>query len=357
MLSFGLLIVLGLSVHLSGFFKPKQEITKGSKASNLKQVKVLVHKVGFTANDKVFEAMGTGKARLSAEIFPAVSDEVTQVVFKSQDLVQKGSLLVQLEDQDEKLGLKLAKVKFQDAKALLDRYQKAVKEGAISQTELDSAKAEHDSALLNIEQAELALQYHKILAPFDGFVGIPNINPGDRVTPNTRITGLDDRKVLYIDFEVPEALAGKITTNQQSHKISATTPAYPTTSFLAHLGALESRIDPNRRTLKARVEIDNSADLLRPGMSFRIRWEISGGIFPTLPEIALQWSRNGSFLWLVRDGKAVKIPVSVVARKESMILVEGDLEAGDMVVIEGLQRLREGLEVAILGIHESAISI
>ena len=182
-------------------------------------------------------------------------------------------------------------------------------------------------------------------------------SPGDRVTPNSRITGLDDRKILYVDFEVPEGLAGKLNQEKNSHLITASTPAFPSTSFKATLNSLESRIDPYRRTLKARVEVDNSSDLLRPGMSFRIRWEIPGKDFPTLPEIALQWSREGSFLWTVQNNKAVKIPATVVSRKESMILVDGNLVPGALVVIEGLQRLREGLDVSVLGIHESKPSI
>jgi len=326
------------------------EGTQKGKKRSVRTVKVLTHFIKLTSNDQVFEAVGTGKARLSAEIYPAVSDEVLEVNFQAQDRVKKGQILVQLDDREEKLELMQAQVRLKDAKRLLDRYKKAVQEGAISQTERDAAQAAYDSALVSIDQAKLAIEERSIKAPFDGIVGIPNVDPGDRVNTGTMITGLDDRKVLHVDFEIPEALAGKLQEAQNNkQKIIATTPAFPHKTFEAQLSAQESRIDPRRRTLTARAKIDNSNDNLRPGMSFHTKWAIKGEEYPTVPEISLQWSRDGSFVWLIKDSKAVQTPVRIMARKEAMILVQGDIKPGDLVVVEGLQRLQPNLTVEVLG--------
>ena len=292
--------------------------------------------------------MGTGKAKLSAEIYPEVSAEVINVNFKTQDKVKSGQILVQLDDREAHLALKLAEIKYSDSKKILKRFEQATPTCAASQTEFDRAKTNHDVAYYELEQRKLDLAKRKIKAPFDGIVGIPNIDVGDRVNPSLLITAVDDRRTLFVDFEVPESLAGKLDQNELN-QIVASTPAYPTQTFQAILTAQESRIDPKRRTLMVRAEINNSKDNLRPGMSFSTRWEIAGELFPAVPEIALQWSREGAHIWIVRKGIVYKTEVRVEFRKNSMVLVEGDLKNHELVVIEGLQRLRDGLHVKVLG--------
>ena len=74
-----------------------------------------------------------------------------------------------------------------------------------------------------------------------------------------------------------------------------------------------------------------------------------GRIVSAVPEIALQWSRQGAYVWIVREGIVYKVAVRVEFRKDSMVLVDGDLKNQEQVVIEGLQRLRQGLSVTVLG--------
>lgn len=306
---------------------------------------MLAQPVEFTPDNRVLEAVGTGKARQSVNIYPSVEEEVMDVFFKAQEKVEKGQVLVQLDDREEQLAKNLAKVKLKDTRSILNRYEQAVKEGAVPESEVDSARAEMESAMVELDQAELAILHRKVIAPFSGYVGIPKVDPGDRVTTSTLITGLDDRKVLYVDFEVPEALAGLLQDNQQ---ITATTPAYPNQTFEGTITALESRVDPQTRTIMARANIENTDDLLRPGMSFTTVWKKEGQSYPTVPEIALEWSNEGSFVWIVRDGRAEKVKTDVIARKAGMVLLEGDITEGEPIVVEGLERLNEGTEVTIL---------
>ena len=304
----------------------------------------------MTANDQVFEAVGTGRARLSVGIYPSVSEEVREVMFEAQQKVAQGDILVQLDDREERLALKLAGVQLKDARGLLNRYEKAVKEGAVPESEVDAARADFEAAEVALDQAQLALEERQIKAPFAGYVGIPNVDPGDRVSSSTLITGLDDRSVLHIDFEVPEALAGALEKAQTDrHAITATTPAFPGQVFSGYISARESRVNPQRRTIMARANIENTEDLLRPGMSFKTKWQISGDQYPTVPEISVQWGRDGSFVWIVRDDMATRVPVRVIARKAGLVLIEGDLKAGEPVVIEGVQRLRPQQPVNVLG--------
>ena len=312
-------------------------------------VKVLTQPVVYTDNTRIFEAVGTGRAKFSADLYPSVDEEVMAVLFEAQQKVKKGDVLVQLDDRNEILAVELAEVELKDARSLSERYEEAGKEGAVPQSEVDSARATLEAAQVALEQAKLDLEQRKIIAPFDGVVGIPGADPGERVGPDTLITGLDARDILYVDFEVPEALAGALReaeSNKQS--IAFTTPSYPGRTFDGYISAQETRVDPERRTLMARASIENDDDILRPGMSFSARWDIPGQAFATVPEISVQWSRDGSFVWIIRDGKAAKTMARVVSRKGGQVLLEGDIKEGEPVVIEGLQRLRDGVPVELL---------
>lgn len=341
-------------------YPPSDTNTSQNTEHTVPAVKVIVQPVEMTANNRVFEAVGTGRARLSVGLYPSVSEEVREVLFEAQQKVHKGDVLVQLDDREEQLAVQLAEVRMEDLQSLLSRYEQSGMQGAVPHSQVDTARANFKAAQVELEQAQLALEERKIIAPFDGVVGIPNVDPGDRVNTDTLITGLDARDVLHIDFEVPEALVGKLQQAQAEHqKITATTPAYPGRIFSGYITAQESRIDPQRRMLLARATIQNEDDLLRPGMSFETYWEIPGNSYPTVPEIAVQWGREGSFIWVVRTDKAAKIPARVIARKAGRVLLEAEVKDGEPIVVEGVQRLRPELPVEILGetknLHENGL--
>ena len=329
-----------------------ENATDGAERSQ-QAVKVLTQPVEYTDNTRIFEAVGTGRAKFSADLYPSVNEEVLAVLFEAGQKVTKGDVLVQLDDRTETLAVELAEVELKDARSLSERYEKAGKEGAVPQSEVDSARATLEGAQVALEQAKLELEQRKIIAPFDGVVGIPGADPGDRVGTDTLITGLDARDILYVDFEVPEALAGALrTAESEKESISFTTPSYPGRTFDGYVKAQETRVNPERRTLMARASIENDEDILRPGMSFTARWNIPGQSFATVPEISVQWSRDGSFVWIIRDGKAVKTMARVISRRGGQVLLEGDIEEGEPVVIEGLQRLRDGAAVELINPQE-----
>lgn len=353
----GLIIVAALW-HFQIFKLQLSKVEETTKPSKIitPSVKVITQLVVFTSNDRVFEAVGTGRAKYSADIYPAVSEAVIDVFFEAQQNVKKGDVLVQLDNREEKLALKLAGVELKDAKTTLDRYEQVVKQGAIPQNVVDSARAIFESAQVALDQAKLAVEERQIIAPFDGIVGIPNVDPGDRVDTDTMITGLDARDTLYVDFEVPEALMGALKGAQANkQKIMVTTPSYPVEIFEGFITAQESRVNENRRTLMARASILNTKDALRPGMSFTTKWDIPGKDFATVPEISVQWGRDGSFIWIIRDNKAEKIKARVVARKAGQVLLDANVQEGELVVVEGLQRLRPNSQVQILNMPEQNV--
>jgi multidrug efflux pump subunit AcrA (membrane-fusion protein) len=103
------------------------------------------------------------------------------------------------------------------------------------------------------------------------------------------------------------------------------------------------------RQVRIEATVANADDLLRPGMSFQVQLHLPGGRFIAVPELALQWDRAGAHVWAVREARAVRVPVRLVRRLQAQALVDGALRAGEAVVVEGVQRLRDGRAVEVIG--------
>ena len=245
--------------------------------------------------------------------------------------------------------MRLAEVQLKNTRSLLERYQQASSKGAVPQSQVDTAQADFDAAQVAVEQARLAISNHQIRAPFDGVVGITDIDPGQRIGPGDLITGIDSREIIYVDFEVPEAIVGQLDSgSMDSVQVTASTPALAGQVFNAKVVALDSRLDAEKRTLRVRANIANPDDLLRPGMSFAVQMAVKGQMLAAVPEIALQWDREGSYVWMVRDGTADRVNVRVVDRRQGKVFLEGEIKEGEQVVVEGGLRLAENKAVELV---------
>ena len=299
------------------------------------------------ANDTVhLDMIGSGSARHSVVIFPAVAGEVAEVAFRTGQAVRAGQMLLRLVDRQQRLAADLAAAQVDAANALADRYEATRGSGAVPESVLDEARAVLRGAKIELAQAQVAVADRVVYAPFSGIVGLSDIERGDRVTTDSVLTTLDDRRVLLIDFELPEPYLARVALG---HTISAVNPAYPARSFAGKVSEIDSRIDPLSRNVHVRAVVSNTADLLRPGMSFTVRLTMQGKTFVSVPELALQWGREGSFVWAVREGKSVQVAVRPVRRAAGRVLLDGALTNGETVVVEGVLRLREGRSVRVVG--------
>ena len=80
-------------------------------------------------------------------------------------------------------------------------------------------------------------------------------------------------------------------------------------------------------------------------MSFRVAVDLTGAVHAVVAETGVQWGTDGAYVWAVSDGKADRKPVRIIERREGHVLVEGDLASGDIVVVEGVQRMRDGIDL------------
>lgn len=292
-----------------------------------------------------FEGIGTAEAARSVVLFPQGSGTVVEVAFRAGETVGRGDIVVRLDDDEQRVALERARIDVQEAEQTLGRYERLEPSGAVSAAQADQARLAVALARTDVAAAELALERRLVRAPFDGTIGLPRVSDGERVDAGTALVSLDDRSTLLVDFEVPERLAAMVVPGQE---VAATTPSLRGQTVEGVLEASDSRLDPATRSLKVRARLPNDDDLLRPGMSFTMRLGFEGGEHPAVPGIAVQWDREGAYVWRVdEDDVARRVPVTILQRQGELAVLEGDVALGERIVTEGLQRLREGREVAV----------
>lgn len=306
-------------------------------------VPVVLEPVVEMLDDTPLDVVGSGAALRSVALRPAVAGEVARVGFRAGQRVEAGQLLVQLVDRTQRLAVDAAAARLDAARALQARYEATRGTGAVPGSLIDEAASQLRLAEIELAQAREALADRAVRAPFAGVVGLAEVEPGDRVTTDSVLTTLDDRRRLLVDFALPERYLARLRPGQA---LTVSNPAFGDRRFDGRIAQLDSRIDPATRNLRLRAEVPNAGDLLRPGMSFQVRLALPGERHAAVPELALQYGREGAHVWAVREGQARQVPVRTLRRIGDRVLVAGALRIGEPVVVEGVQRLREGRAVA-----------
>jgi len=305
-------------------------------------VPVVVERVGSGANDVTIEAIATARARRFVTLFPEAAGEVVEIAVRAGDRVRAGGVILKLDSRAAELAVKLAKVRVREAERQLERSRHLLRSQVNPQAKVEDARTVLERTGLELQQAEEALTKRTLRAPFDGVVGIAKIETGDRVTTTSEAITIDDRSELVVEIEVPEQFFSRLAAGQQ---VTAETTARAGERFEGTVEKIDSRIDPVSRTVMVRAALPNVEDRLRPGMSFAIQLKIPGKTYPAIPELALQWRKGQSFVWQVTGKTVRRVNVRTVRRRNATILVDGPIAEGDLVVTEGVQRLRPGRAV------------
>ena len=309
-------------------------------------VPVIVAPVAKARDDLVLEAVGTGRARHSVTLRTEVAGKVAEVTLAPGKRFEEGDVTLRLDDTRQRLALSLAETRLAEAERAVARYERLQGTGAAAAVTLDQAQTEAEIARIEVERAREELADRTLRAPFDGVSGLPAVEAGDWVDSGDEVASFDDRSVILVEFDLPEAYLARV---EEGMAVTARTPAVPGASFEGNVAAIDSRVDPVSRTARVRVAIPNPDDRLRPGASFTIRLELPGGAYPVVPELAVQFSRGSLFVWRISDGAAEQVAVELVRRRAGSVLVDGPLAEGDPVVVEGTQRLSPGEAVNVIG--------
>lgn len=293
-------------------------------------------------NDRL-HAIGDGDAVRSVAVTPLVSGQVAELLVQPGQQVKAGDIIAKLDSDVETIAVSSAKVALESATNTLTRNQGLEK--IISRADLQDAQSAVQTAQLALSMAQLNLYRRDIRSPVTGIAGIVNVEVGDYVTVSTPVVTIDDRSRLLVDFWVPERFTGLVKIGQE---VEANPIAQSHKSYTGKIYAIDNRIDVASRTLHLRAEVPNDKDELRAGQSFEMVMTMPGETWPSVDPLAIQWDSNGSFVWRVtKDRKVEKVPAVIVQRNPENVLIDAKLNPGDQIAIEGLQRLRNGLEVKL----------
>jgi len=306
---------------------------------------VITQSLGFERTQQRVDAVGYAEAIQSIGLYPAVGDLVLEVNFKPGERVEAGQLLARLDDRRQLVALERAKIQLADAERTVARLTTSRSQGAIAQSQLDDAVTSRDLIKVNVQEAQANLDDRRVVAPFSGVVGITDVQVGDRITPQTLITSLDRREQLYIDFEAPENALDLLRDNAQ---LTVRPWNQQAAAYEAEILEIDSRVNTQTRTIRVRASLSNKDDRFRPGMSFRVSLDIQGDSYAVIPEAALMWGAEAAFVWIARDDKAQRVEVEIQQRLPGRVLVGGNLQLGDQLIVEGVQSLRPGQSLRYL---------
>lgn len=304
------------------------------------------------------EALGTLRADESVTLSATVTDIVAEINFQDGQQVERGQLLIRLEDAEEQAQLRAAQAISDERRNALGRSTQLQERNLAARADVEDFQAQLRQAQANIQALEARLANYQIKAPFSGRVGFRNISTGTLVTPGMALATIDKLDVMKLDFSVPESFLGRLSTGLA---LSATTAAYPDDVFSGQIASIGTRIDPVSRSVDVRAELDNPGLRLRPGMLMEVIVQQRVRDAVILPEAALEPSGDQHYVMLIHDnGDTARLERKAVVigerRYGDVEILEG-IKEGDLVVMHGLQLARDGLEVRVLGIVDDETGI
>ncbi len=298
----------------------------------------------LTLTDDV-SAVGSLKARQGVMLRPEVSGRVARLGFTEGMPVRRGQLLVQLDDTLQQAQLQQAEAQASIARTNLQRSRELLGQGFVSASAVDQNVSSLEVANAQMSLAKAQLARMKVLAPFDGTVGLRLVDVGDYVKDGADLVNVEDLSVLTVQFALPERTINRLRTGQL---VEVSLDALPGRLFKGRVLALDSLVDPNGRALQVLAQVENPGALLKPGMFARPRvvFAVREGA-TVVPEEALVPVGARQMLFKVVEGAdGVKVARRIEARIGLRLLgkveiLEG-LKAGDTVVTAGHARLLRG---------------
>ena len=312
------------------------------------------------------EWVGSMLGNVDADIRPKVDGFLLKQVYAEGSYVNKGQPLFELDSRQTQASVEQAKGKVERARASLTqaqidvkRYTPLVAQRAISQAELDkamsierAAKAEVDADQAVLDNANLNLGWTTVTSPISGIAGISKVGVGDLMTPITVMTTISNVNPINIDFSIAEQDYMRLQREKSGRAagrslqlILGDGTVYPQRGRAL---LVNREVDSRTGTIQVRAEFPNPGNVLRPGQYARIRavTEVRKGAL-LIPQRAVAELQGVYQVGLVGpDNKVTVKAVNLGPQVADAWIVESGLQAGDNVIVEGLQRVRNGMTVA-----------
>jgi membrane fusion protein (multidrug efflux system) len=293
------------------------------------------------------QAVGTLRANQSVVLRPEVTGRVAAIGFRDGQLVKQGQLLIGLDAALNEAEVAQAKAELDLANANLRRTADLASKNFVSSSAQDSAESNVTVLAARLQLAQARLAKMRIVAPFDGVVGLRAVSIGDVVKDGTDLVNIEDVRRLKVDFRLPERIFTQLKVGQP---VEVTTDAVPGARYSGKVDAINPRVDAAGRSIEVRAELPNADGRLRPGMFARVRVIVGDRAEALLvPEEAIVPQGDNFFVFRVVDDKAQRVPVKLGVRREGQVELLDSVRPGDRIVTAGVRVQRDGQPVRVIG--------
>jgi len=300
--------------------------------------------VAAAQRDTVVDAIaatGQIEAIQAIDLRPEVEGRIVDILVGEGQSVEKGTPLFKVDDSELKAQAARAEADRDLARQALERTKQLMAQNASSAADLERAEATARGADAQFELLKVRLDRCVVRAPFSGVVGRRYVSLGDYVNSGSKLTALNTVSPQYAVLQVPERYADQL---KRGQLVSFQVAALPGRNFSGEVIFIDPTVELPGRTILIKALVPNPRRELASGMFIEAR--LATSIRPNaivVPEDAILPMQGATFVWVAKDGKADRRQVTLGVRTAGWAeIIGGGIEAGDQVVVGGLERLFPG---------------
>jgi len=303
----------------------------------------------------MLSAVGSVSAAQGAVVATELGGTISEIRFENGAEAKKGDVLIRLDASQEEALLRSAEAEADLARTDLERSRGLAAQKVVSKAELDAAESKFRRLNAIVDQMRSNIAKKTIVAPFDGQLGIRQMNVGQMINAGQQVVALTSLDRVYVDFALPEQHVSKLTKDLE---VRVRADALPGREFKGKLTASNSMVDAVTRNVPLQATLENPDHALRPGMFTKVDVmlpETKKTI--VIPGSAVSYAPYGDSVFVIEKQKDPKSgQESLVLRQQFVRIGEtrGDfvsvtqgLKAGEEIVGTGVFKLRNGMVVTI----------